>query len=251
MIHQKNLYIKRKEYLFNICVPVLHLPPLPPLPCHRNPETGDVHDIDVTLGCETVPFLSTPLWLCWHATVPSASRPFHLHPPQHASRDSSASFLQILGPSRGLEGFLGAKMHRGLHQSVSQPLGVQNARKTAPVENSCITPHQVTPVLTGRPQDGTVQTSLFRSQSPAKPHYICLHQNGPSLRGTLHLSLKAHDYCNLKNHPQLENAGTVPLHFTLELEVLRNQGSLNGWQTCMESYMACNGYRFMVYRILS
>jgi hypothetical protein len=42
----------------------------------------------------------------------------------------------------------------------------------------------------------------------------------------------------------------VPFHFTLELEGIRDQGSLNGWKTYMESYMACNELCFMVYRIL-
>jgi hypothetical protein len=39
----------------------------------------------------------------------------------------------------------------------------------------------------------------------------------------------------------VENAETVPLHFTLELEGLREEGSLNGSKTYLESYMACNG----------
>ena len=46
------------------------------------------------------------------------------------------------------------------------------------------------------------------------------------------------------------NAETVPLHFTLELEGLWDQGDLYGRNAYMKSYMACNGYRFMVYRIL-
>jgi hypothetical protein len=36
----------------------------------------------------------------------------------------------------------------------------------------------------------------------------------------------------------VENAKTVPLHFTLELEGLRD---LNGCKIYMLSYMACNG----------
>ena len=45
----------------------------------------------------------------------------------------------------------------------------------------------------------------------------------------------------IQNHLLVGNADTIPLHFTLELEGLREEGSLNGSQTYVESYMACNG----------
>ena len=50
---------------------------------------------------------------------------------------------------------------------------------------------------------------------------------------------------DIKNLSLVENAKTVPLHFTLELEGLRDQGTkevLMVEQIHMESYMACNEF---------
>ena len=46
----------------------------------------------------------------------------------------------------------------------------------------------------------------------------------------------------IENLSMVESAGIIPLHFTVELEGLRNQGRLNGWKTYMETYLACNGW---------
>ena len=52
--------------------------------------------------------------------------------------------------------------------------------------------------------------------------------SGLCLKGTLHQSLRVCDHWNLK-YLMFENAETIPLHITLELEGLWDQGSLNGW----------------------
>jgi hypothetical protein len=48
----------------------------------------------------------------------------------------------------------------------------------------------------------------------------------------------------------VEKAETVPLHFAIKLEILRDQGNLELRKTYMESNMACNLYFFMLYWIL-
>jgi hypothetical protein len=45
----------------------------------------------------------------------------------------------------------------------------------------------------------------------------------------------------------VENVGFFLLYFTIELEDVRDQGSLNGWKIYMEAYMACHAKCFIVY----
>lgn len=68
------------------------------------------------------------------------------------------------------------------------------------------------------------------------------------LRGTLHweslwpLQPIVSHWCKMPSSSHFS--------FTLELEGLRDQGVRLIWHTCIESYMACNGYCFMLYWIL-